>query len=111
METFKKIKEIAKANKNGFTFSILENSEPKSGYCVAMNLTQHHFGDEGLKKVIEIAKNSTFVVGGWFNDEDKQFYYDCVMIEQDKETAIRLGKANKQISIYDLNKGQVIDLM
>lgn len=110
METFKKVKAFAKANQNGFTISLLDFSPPKSGFCVAMNLTQDHFGDEGLKKVIEIAKNSTFVVGGWFNKEEELFYYDCVMIVQDKETAIKLGKANKQLAIFDLTKGEEIKL-
>ena len=110
METFKKVKQIAESNPYGFTISLLDFKTPKKGFCVAMNLTQDHFGDEGLKKVIEIAKNSTFVVGGWFNDEDNLFYYDCIMIEQDFRTALLLAKANKQLAIFDLEKNKEIKL-
>lgn len=110
METFKKVKEIAEANKEGFTLSILDFSSPKSGFCIAMNLTQNCFGDNGLKKVLEIAQKSTFYIGGWFDEREKQFYYDCVMIEQDKETAIQLGRANEQIAIYNLNEKKEIRL-
>lgn len=110
METFNKVKEIASKNKEGFTISLLDFSTPKSGFCIAMNLTQNCFGDEGLKKVIEIAKNSTFYIGGWFDHKEQVFHYDCVMIEQDKETAIRLGKANQQKAIFDLNQDKSIYL-
>lgn len=108
MTSFEKIKEIAEANKEGFTISLLDFQPPKKGFCVAMNLTQNHFGDEGLKKVIEIAKNSTFLIGGWF--EKEQFYYDCVMLIEDLGTALQIGKANKQLAIFDLEKEKVIYL-
>lgn len=101
METFQKVKEIATANKDGFTISLTDFTTPKKGYCVAMNLTQNHFGDEGLKKVIEIAKRSTFLVGGWYSN--KKFYYDAIMLIEDFETAVKIGKANKQIAIFNLD--------
>lgn len=110
METFNKIKAIAKANKDGFTISLIDFQPPKKGFCVAMNLTQDHFGDEGLKKVIKIAENSTFTIGGWFDNQQNLFYYDCVMIVEDKETALKLGKANKQLAIFDLEKKKEIRL-
>lgn len=110
MEIFQKIKQIAKECKDGFTISLLDFQSPKKGYCVAMKLTQNSFGDEGLKKVIEIAKQSTFVVGGWYEKSNNQFYYDCVMIIQDLETALQLGKANEQISIFDITNANVIEL-
>lgn len=108
MKIFKKVKEIAQANKEGFTISLLDFKTPKKGFCVAMQLTQNHFGDEGLKKVIEIAKQSTFLVGGWYNDCENLFYYDCSMIIQDLETALKLGKANQQKAIFDLENQKVI---
>lgn len=105
---FKKIKSIAEANPYGFTISLLDFSTPKRGYIVAMKQTQDHFGDQGLKKVLEIATQSTFLVGGW--KEGDRFYYDCVMLVEDLETAIKLGKANEQIAIFDLTNGNEIRL-
>lgn len=108
METFNKVKAIAQANKEGFTISLLDFQTPKKGFCVAMNLTQNHFGDDGLKKVLEVAKNSTFLVGGWF--DENQFYYDCIMLVEDLQTALKLAKANKQLAIFDLGQQRVIYL-
>ena len=99
MNAFNKIKQIAEINPYGFTISLLDFSTPKSGYIVAMQLTQNHFGDDGLKKVIEVA-----------DEKQKQFYYDCVMIVQDLETALQLGKANKQIAIYHIDTQSEIRL-
>lgn len=110
MKTFEKVKQIALSNPDGFTVSLLNFEFPTKGICVAMKLTQNHFGDEGLKKVIEIAKQSTFLVGGWFNKKDNQFYYDCVMIVEDLETALEIGKANEQEAIFDLNRFKEIRL-
>ncbi|MFJ1490757.1 hypothetical protein [Capnocytophaga canis] len=110
MSTFLKVKEIANRNKEGFTISLLDFSTPKSGFVVAMNLTQNHFGDEGLRKVIEIATQSTFYIGGWFDNKEAVFHYDCVMIVQDKDTALSLGKANQQKAIFDLDKLEEIRL-
>ena len=110
MNAFNKIKQIAEINPYGFTISLLDFSTPKSGYIVAMQLTQNHFGDDGLKKVIEVAEKSTFCVGGQFDEKQKQFYYDCVMIVQDLETALQLGKANKQIAIYHIDTQSEIRL-
>lgn len=110
METFQRLKKIAEANRDGFTVSLLDYSTPKKGYCVAMQLTQDSFGDEGLRKVIEIAEQSTFTVGGWYDYQSNQYYYDCVMIVQDLEEALQLGRANHQLAIFDITKARTIEL-
>ena len=110
MEIFQMIKKIAEANKEGFTVSLLDFQTPKKGYCVAMRMTQDSFGDEGLKRVIEVAMQSTYVVGGWYDRESKQFYYDCVMIVDDLSTALELGRANEQLAIFDLTNANIIEL-
>lgn len=110
MEIFQMIKQIAETNKEGFTVSLLDFRTPKKGYCVAMKMTQDSFGDEGLKRVIEVAMQSTYVLGGWYDRESKQFYYDCVMIVDDLPTALELGRANEQLAIFDLTNANVIEL-
>lgn len=102
MEIFQKIKEIAEANPNGFTISILDFKAQEKGFCVAMKETQNCFNDEGLKKAIKIAKQTTNIVGGWLDKENDLFYYDAIMIVEDLETALKLAKENKQIAIFDL---------
>lgn len=110
MENFLKIKQIAEANKDGFTISLLDFQTPKKGYCVAMKMTQDSFGDEGLKRVIEVAMQSTYVVGGWYESEIGRYYYDCVMIVEDLQTALELGRANEQLAIFDIGNANVIEL-
>ena len=107
---FTAIKEIAEANPYGFTISIIDFQTPKKGYCVAMRLTQDSFGDEGLKRVIEIAEQSTFTVGGWFDERDNRYYYDCVMIVNDLQEALKIGRANEQLAIYSLDENKEIRL-
>ena len=110
MNTFDKVKQIAEANKEGFTISLLDFQTPKNGYCVAMKMTQDSFGDERLKRVIEIAKQSTYVVGGWYDNQSKRFYYDCVMIVEELQAALSLGRANEQLAIFDIGNANVIEL-
>ena len=53
---------------------------------------------------------STYVVGGWYESESKRFYYDCVMIVEDLQTALELGRANEQLAIFDIGNANVIEL-
>lgn len=108
MLLFNEIKKIAKENPEGFTRSLIDLTTPKAGFCVGMKMTQNSFGDEGLRKAIDIALESTFLVGGWL--EKGQFYFDCVMLIHDEETARMLGKLNNQRAIYNLNTGLPIYL-
>lgn len=102
------IKQIAKENPQGFTISIKTLQHVKKGWVVALLETQNSFGDEGLEKVIEVAKQTSFVVGGW--KEGKFYYYDAVEIFEDKEEAIQAGRLNKQIAIYNIETATLIYL-
>ncbi len=88
----RRIKEIAAENELGFTITLPNCEFVTSGYVVAMLDTQNSFGDEGLRRVIEMASDTTGIMGGW-NDEGL-FYWDAVYIIHDRERAIELGKAN-----------------
>lgn len=108
MNRIEKIKEIAKVNKDGFTIRLSDFSYVKKGWCVAMKETQNSFGDEGLKKVLSIADETTGIVGGW--SENGKFYYDVVIVVESRDEAIRLGKENEQIAIYNLETFEYIRL-
>ncbi|SDF41403.1 hypothetical protein SAMN04487996_110238 [Dyadobacter soli] len=101
-----RIKEIAAANALGFTITLPDCEYVTSGYVVAMLETQNSFGDEGLRRVIEMASDTTGIMGGWNNDG--LFYWDAVYIIQDRKRAIELGKANEQIAIYHIENDDVI---
>lgn len=102
----RRIKEIAAENELGFTITLPNCEFVTSGYVVALLDTQNSFGDEGLRRVIEMASDTTGIMGGW-NDEGL-FYWDAVYIIHDRERAIELGKANEQIAIYHIENDDVI---
>ncbi len=105
-DLIRRIKEIAAANELGFTITLPDCELVTSGYVVAMRETQNSFGDEGLRRVIETASDTTGIMGGWNNDG--LFYWDAVYIIQCRERAIELGKANEQIAIYQIENEEVI---
>ena len=102
----RRIKEIAAENEFGFTITLPNCEYVTSGYVVAMMETQNSFGDEGLRRVIEMASDTTGIMGGW--NDDGLFYWDAVYIVHDRELAIVLGKANEQIAIYHIENDDVI---
>lgn len=99
---FEKVLQVAKQQETGFTISIVDFTSQKKGWAVAFKETQNSFGEEGLKKVIDFAiKNSTFV-GGWLDNESKNFYFDAIKIVEDEEEATKLGIENEQLAIFNL---------
>jgi hypothetical protein len=105
-QLLKKIKEIARNNPNGFTIQLPECTAVNSGWVVGMNETQDSFGDEGLKKVVETALKTTYLLGGW--KEKRLFYFDAVYIIENKEEAINLAKLNGQLAIFSLDHSEVL---
>lgn len=103
-----KIKQIASENPYGFTIYTTTLQHVSSGWVVALKETQNSFGDEGLKKVWELAKRTTGIMGGW--KDGKLFYWDCVMIVDNEAEAIRLGIENEQLEIYHLDTGKQVRL-
>lgn len=102
----RRIKDIAAENALGFTITLPDCEFVTSGYVIAMLETQNSFGDEGLRRVIELASDTTGIMGGW--NDDGLFYWDAVYIVHDRERAIELGKANEQIAIYHIENEDVI---
>lgn len=102
------IKEVARKNPDGFTISIKDLSHVERGWVVAMTETQNSFGDEGLRKVLETARRTSYIMGGW--KDGKFFYYDAVWIIESKEEALRIGRENEQIAIYNIETATLIFL-
>ena len=42
------------------------------------------------------------IVGGWFNSENGEFYFDSCKLFKSLDEAKAFGKENHQIAIYDL---------
>jgi hypothetical protein len=94
------LKKIADEYPNGFTVWTTDLRPVKSGWVVAMKETQNSFGDAGLKKALEVAERTSKIIGGW--KEEKQFYWDAVLLYNDEAEATKAGIENEQIAIYHL---------
>jgi len=97
---------------DGFTIDKNTLEPITSGYCVAVADTQNSFGSDGALNVVNYASDNDNIkaFGGWFNQQNGLFYYDAVIVVNDLQTALRLGRENKQIAIFDLNRMKEITL-
>lgn len=95
---------IAINNKDGFTVNAATLQPVTRGYAVAVADTQNSFGLEGLANVVKYVSNHPKVnaFGGWYNSENGMYYFDAVVIVNDLKAAKELGRANKQLAIFDL---------
>ena len=102
---------VAATHSKGFTYNIQENAMQSEGYAVALSATQNSFDAEGLLNVVEYAiKHNIQCIGGLLYKKTGKFYFDATVIVKNKIEAIALGKANKQIAIFNLNTQQEIRL-
>ena len=102
---------IAATHPKGFTYNIQEGMLQSTGYAVAILATQNSHGAEGFLKVVGYAiKNNIQCIGGWLDKKSGRFYFDATVIVSEKKEAIALGKANKQIAIFNLNSKREIRL-
>ncbi len=95
---------IAINNEEGFTVNAATLQPVTTGYAVAVMDTQDSFGVEGLANVVKYVGEHPEVnaFGGWYNSENNMYYFDATVVVNDLKTAMDLGRANKQIAIFDL---------
>lgn len=110
--TLAALQSIAALNPEGFTIDKNTLQPITKGFAVAVADTQNSFDVSGAKKVIKYAKGNKQInaVGGWLNSENGKYYFDAVIVCNTLEEAIILGKANKQIAIFNLNTLEEIRL-
>lgn len=104
------ILEIARKNPDGFTIELPSLEPVKTGIVVAYEATQNSFDIEGLKKCVRHALKHGNKIGGWLNTENGLFYFDSVITFKNEEEAIKFGKAQNQIAIFDLDNLRLIKL-
>lgn len=110
-QLFTALTAIATTNTDGYTVNAKTLQPITTGYAVAVAATQNSFAPEGLAKVIKYVQDHPEIAafGGWYNSEDKQFYYDATIIVATKVEAIELARINKQLAFYCLNNGKAYD--
>lgn len=103
---------IATKNKEGFTVNAKTLQPVTRGYAVAIADTQNSFGLEGLANVVKFISEHPEInaFGGWYNSKNNMYYFDATVIVEDLKKALELGRANKQIAIFDLANGLPINL-
>lgn len=107
MDTFNEVLQIAKRNPEGFTIYLKTLKPVISGYCIGHKETQNAFGNEGLKRVIEHAEKTTGIVGGW-QGPDGNYYFDTVIVTNDRNEALKLKAEHEQIAVFHLDTGETI---
>jgi fructokinase len=105
-----KILSLAKAEPDGFTIRLPDLEKVKKGIVSAYKETQNCFGRIGLEIAVNHAMVHERILGGWFNSENERFYFDSCKIFEDANEAIRFGRENEQIAIFDLTNLRVIEL-
>ena len=110
--SFQMIQAAAIASPEGFTIDKNTFEPITAGYSVAVKETQNSFGNYGAAKVVSYANKHEEItaLGGWYNSKNGQFYFDAVIIVDTLEEALRLGRENGQIAIFNLNTMEEIEL-
>ena len=110
--SFEMLQAVATMSPDGFTVNKNTFEPITAGYSVAVAETQNSFGNYGAAKVVSYANKHQEInaLGGWYNSKNGRFYFDAVIIVNTLEEAIRLGRENGQIAIFDLNNMQEIEL-
>ena len=105
------VERVAELARDGFTINAVTLRPVTGGFAVAAKETQNSFGRAGLIRVLEFADaNNITAVGGWYDSESGLFYYDAVNIYDNEKDAIKAGRDNGQIAIFNLNTMQEIRL-
>ena len=96
---------VATMNPDGFTIDKNTFEPIMSGYSVAVAQTQNCFNNKGCARVVAYAAkhNEVNAIGGWYNSDNKKYYFDAVIVCEKLADAVALGRANGQIAIFDLN--------
>jgi hypothetical protein len=94
--------------KDGFTLDLRSLSSVKSGIIVAYAETQNAFGFEGFCRAFMHSRCNDNIFGGWYHNG--RFYFDSCRVFTDRQEAIKFGKENNQIAIFDLDNLQEIRL-
>ena len=108
----KKLEQIALQNEKGFTVDKTTLKPITEGYSVAIKKTQNSFGSKGLLKAFFVGISTPIVnaFGGWYNTDNRKFYFDAVVIFDRFDRALKFAQENEQIALFDLNKGKEVKL-
>lgn len=105
MLSFEMLQAVAIMSPDGFTINKNTFEPITSGFSVAVKDTQNSFDAAGAARVVAYAAKHPEInaLGGWYNSDNKKYYFDAVIVCDNLSDALELGKVNEQIAIFDLN--------
>ena len=96
----------------GFTYDALHDVYPTKGFVVSVHTDkeeQHEKGQLGEKEIeAYIVKHADTLadpkkcLGAFYDPDVQKWFLDVVQVEEDRETAVALGRQHNQRAIYDL---------
>jgi hypothetical protein len=106
-ELVDRIREIAE-RKSRFSYDLRGRAFVDMGIIAAYRATQDsdHFAD--LPQVVQHALDHEGIVGAWKDPESGHVYYDSCRLFTDARSALEFARAQKQRSIFNLNRDQEI---
>lgn len=91
----------------GFTLDLNTMQMPSEGLIVSYKETQNSFSRKSIRKVIKHAREHDNLVGGWYNPEEGDYYFDSnrSFPEDSLAAAIAFARENGQHTVYSCAKG------
>lgn len=107
-----KVWTFSQSHPDGFTLDIRTFTEPKVGIAVSYAATQDSHSREMLDNVVKHSLSHDGYVGGWYNEDDSQYYFDSTRLfpEDSLDSALKFGKENGQIAVFVLSTSTSIPI-
>ncbi len=106
-ELVDRIREIAE-RKTRFSYDLRGRAFVDTGIVAAYRATQESERFSDLPDVVRHALDHEGIIGGWRDPETGRFYFDSCRVFTDAGSAIRFAIAQKQRSIFNLNRNEEI---
>ncbi len=102
----------------GFTYNLHTGTTPKQGYAVALQGREckverlsARIIDEYVDEHAEAITVPGACVGAWYSPEADTWYLDVSIVLASLDEALVVGRANKQLAVYDLATGRTIPVL
>ena len=90
---------------DGLTIGIGRLEPVTHGWVVKVKNAQNFEGENGMKKAFAIARETSQTIAGWKDGETE--LWDVVEIFDNEGEATEFGKAMEQMTIYNIETGQL----
>ena len=94
----------------GFTLDLNTMRQPTEGLMVSYKETQNSFSRKSLKKVLKHARAHENIVGGWYDPEEGDYYFDSnrSFPEDSLAAALAFARENGQHTVYSNSSNRLI---